>query len=84
MVIPEEEARRLLMKSEGLAWIKNRWVAVDPEKLKQTLDAYEKSRGMLATGEFSFRDAMRIQLNPDLPRTCRSVTGFRTGKRHMA
>jgi non-specific serine/threonine protein kinase len=64
MVIPEEEARRLLMKSEGLAWIKNRWVAVDPEKLKQTLDAYEKSRDMLATGEFSFRDAMRIQLNP--------------------
>ena len=36
MVIPEEEARELLLKSEGLAWIKNRWVAVDPEKLKQT------------------------------------------------
>ena len=64
MVIPEEEARRLLLKSEGLAWIKNRWVAVDPEKLKQTLDAYEKSRDMIAAGEFSFRDAMRMQLNP--------------------
>jgi hypothetical protein len=64
MVIPEDEARRLLMKSEGLAWIKNRWVAVDPEKLKQTLDAYEKSRAMIAAGQFSFRDAMRMQLNP--------------------
>jgi non-specific serine/threonine protein kinase len=64
MVIPEDEARRLLMKSEGLAWIKNRWVAVDPEKLKQTLEAYEKSRDMLAAGEWSFRDAMRMQLNP--------------------
>ncbi|MBI4849748.1 MAG: DEAD/DEAH box helicase [Nitrospirae bacterium] len=63
-VIPEEEARRLLLKSEGLAWIKNRWVAVDPEKLKQTLDAYEKAREMIATGEFSFRDAMRMQLAP--------------------
>jgi non-specific serine/threonine protein kinase len=63
-VIPEEEARRLLLKSEGLAWIKNRWVAVDPEKLKQTIEAYEKSRDMIAAGEFSFRDAMRMQLNP--------------------
>ncbi|MEW6109679.1 MAG: DEAD/DEAH box helicase [Nitrospirota bacterium] len=64
VIIPEEEARRLLLKSEGLAWIKNRWVAVDAEKLKQTLDAYEKSRDMIAAGEFSFRDAMRMQLNP--------------------
>jgi superfamily II DNA or RNA helicase len=64
MVIPEEEARRMLLKSEGLAWIKNRWVAVDPEKLKQTLDAYEKARGMIEAGEFSFRDAMRMQLDP--------------------
>jgi len=64
MVIPEEEARQMLLKSEGLAWIKNRWVAVDPEKLKQTLEAYEKSRDMIAAGEFSFKDAMRMQLNP--------------------
>ncbi|MGD0886801.1 MAG: DEAD/DEAH box helicase [Thermodesulfovibrionales bacterium] len=64
MVIPEEEARRLLLKSEGLAWIKNRWVAVDPEKLKQTLDAYEKARDMITAGEVSFRDAMRMQLDP--------------------
>ena len=64
MVITEEEARRLLLKSEGLAWIKNKWVAVDPEKLKQTLAAYERSREMMATGDFSFRDAMRMQLNP--------------------
>jgi superfamily II DNA or RNA helicase len=64
MVIPEEEARRMLLKSEGLAWIKNRWVVVDPEKLKQTLNAYEKARGMIEAGEFSFRDAMRMQLDP--------------------
>lgn len=64
MVITEEEARCLLLKSEGLAWIKNKWVAVDPEKLKQTLAAYETSQEMIATGDFSFRDAMRMQLNP--------------------
>lgn len=64
MAISEEEARQLLLKSEGLAWIKNKWVAVDPEKLKQTIEAYEKARGMMAAGEFSFRDAMRMQLDP--------------------
>jgi non-specific serine/threonine protein kinase len=64
MIIPEEEARQLLLKSEGLAWIKNRWVAVDPEKLKQTLEAYEKSRDLIEAGEFSFRDAMHMQLDP--------------------
>ncbi|OGW32881.1 MAG: helicase SNF2 [Nitrospirae bacterium GWC2_56_14] len=59
-----EEARRLLESSEGLALIRNRWVAVDPEKLRQTLDAYEKAR-MLADGEgLTFRDALRFQLNP--------------------
>ena len=30
--ISEEEARRLLAESDGLAFIKNRWVAVDREK----------------------------------------------------
>ena len=64
MVITEEEARSLLLKCEGLAWIKNKWVAVDPKKLKQTLAAYETSRDMIATGDFSLRDAMRMQLNP--------------------
>ncbi len=61
----EEEARRLLQASEGLAFIKNRWVAVDPEKLRQTLDAYEKARRMIKDGHFSLRDAMRMQLNPE-------------------
>ena len=63
--ISEEEARRLLQSSEGLAFIKNRWVAVDPEKLKQTLAAYEKARKMIEEGDFSLRDAMRMQLNPE-------------------
>ncbi len=69
--ISEEEARRLIQSSEGLAFIKNRWVAVDPERLQQTLAAYEKARKMIKEGNFSLRDALRMQLNPksilDLP-----------------
>ncbi len=60
----EEEARQLLQQSEGLAYIKNKWVAVDPEKLRQTLDAYEKAREMMDGGGLSLRDALRLQLNP--------------------
>ena len=72
-VISEEEARNLLLKSEGLALIKNKWVAVDTEKLEQALAAYKKSKKLIAAGELSFKDAMRMQLNP------RSALGFNDG-----
>ena len=58
------EARKLLQETEGLAFIKNKWVAVDAEKLEQTLDAYEKAKSMLESGEIRLRDALRMQLNP--------------------
>ncbi len=62
--ITEEEARQLIEEAEGLAFIKNKWVAVDPEKLKQTLEAYAKAREMADQG-VSIREAMRLQLNPE-------------------
>ena len=64
--ISEEEARRLLQQSEGLAFLKNKWVAVDPEKLKQTLAAYDKARELNTEEGISFRDAMRFSINPQL------------------
>ncbi|MDY6971325.1 MAG: DEAD/DEAH box helicase [Thermodesulfobacteriota bacterium] len=63
--ISEDEARRLLDESEGLAFIKNKWVAVDPEKLKLTLDAYEKAKKMMGMDGLSIRDALRLQLRPE-------------------
>ncbi len=63
--ISEAEARQLLAESEGLAFIKNRWVAVDREKLAQTLDAYEKAREMMEKEGLSLGDAMRMQLMPE-------------------
>lgn len=59
-----EEARGLLESAEGLALIKNRWVAVDPEKLRQTLDAYEKAREMAKREGLTFRDALRFHMDP--------------------
>jgi len=59
------EAKKLLLESEGLALIKNKWVAVDAEKLAQTLDAYEAAKAMLESGQIRMRDALRMQLHPE-------------------
>ena len=58
------EAKNLLQESEGLVFIKNRWVSVDSEKLKQTLDVYEKAKKIADNGDLTLRDAMRLHLNP--------------------
>jgi non-specific serine/threonine protein kinase len=57
------EARKLLAETEGLAFIKNKWIPVDHDKLKQTLAAYEKAKKLLKDG-LSIREAMQLQLNP--------------------
>jgi len=63
--ISEEEARRLLDESEGLAFIKGKWVEVDREKLEQTLRAYEKAQTLMAEEDLTLREAMRLQLDAD-------------------
>ena len=61
--ITAEEARRLIEEAEGMAFIKNKWVPVDPEKLKQALAAYEDARSLMKKG-LTLREALRLQLNP--------------------
>ena len=63
--ISSEEAARLLSQVDGLAFIKNKWVAVDREKLEQTLLAYEKARKLAEQGGLSLGEAMRLQLQSD-------------------
>jgi superfamily II DNA or RNA helicase len=63
--ISEEEARRLLEESEGLAFIKGKWIEVDREKLEQVLHAYEKARKLIAKEDLTLREAMRLQLDAD-------------------
>jgi non-specific serine/threonine protein kinase len=63
--ISDEEARRLLDESEGLAFIKGKWVEVDREKLEQTLRAYEKAQVLMAEEDLTLREAMRLQLDAD-------------------
>ena len=62
--LSREEIQQLLAQSEGLAFIKNKWVAVDPEKLKAVLTAHEKAAELAEKG-LSWLDAMRLQMNPE-------------------
>lgn len=62
--ISADEARRLLNESEGLVFLKNKWVAVDPEKLRQTLDAFEKACELNSEEGVTLLDAMRFSMNP--------------------
>jgi non-specific serine/threonine protein kinase len=61
--ISEQEARKLLAASEGLAFIKNKWVAVDHEKLRFALEVYKKSRKLIESGSFTLKDAFRLELD---------------------
>jgi len=62
--ITPEEAERLIAAGEGMAFIKNKWVRVDPEKLQEALRAYKQVRGLMEKG-LTLREAMRLQLQPD-------------------
>ncbi len=62
--ISVEEARALLDESAGLAFLKNRWVAVDPERLKKTLAAYDAACALNRNEGISLLEAMRLSLNP--------------------
>ena len=60
-VISEEEVRRILAESEGLAWIKGKWVEVDSRKLNQALKAFEQAKQAESEG-LTLKEAMRIQM----------------------
>ena len=60
-----DEAGRLLEAAEGLSFIKNKWVAVDPIRLEETLAAYERAEAMAKKGGLTLKEAMQLQLQPE-------------------
>ncbi len=57
-----DEVRRLLDEVEGLAFIKNKWVTVDREKLQETLSAYEEAQKLAEQKGLTLAEAIRLQL----------------------
>ncbi len=58
--ITPEEIQELLAQTEGLAFLKGKWVEVDHEALSQLLQSYERLARQ--SGSISFLDAMRLDL----------------------
>src|SRR5262249_41903392 len=63
------EIKRLLAHTEGLAFIRGRWVEIDTERLRRTLDHFEAIERRAAGEGLSFGEAMRLLagagLSPD-------------------
>ena len=54
------EIKRLLAHSDGLALIRGKWVEVDHERLRRTLDQFEAIERRAAIDGLSFGEAMRM------------------------
>src|SRR5712675_1651229 len=54
------EIKRLLAHSDGLVLIRGKWVEVDHERLRLTLDRFEANEGRAAADGLSFGEAMRM------------------------
>ena len=54
------EIRALLKGSDGLQFLRGRWVEVDRDKLKQLLDRFRQIETAAADGGLPFADAMRL------------------------
>jgi non-specific serine/threonine protein kinase len=54
------EIRALLKGSDGLQFLRGRWVEVNRDKLKQLLDRFRKIETAAADGGLPFADAMRL------------------------
>src|SRR5882757_4839528 len=54
------EIKRLLAQSDGLAFIRGKWVEVDPERLSRTLEQFEAIERRAASDGLSFGEAMRM------------------------
>ncbi len=63
--LSKAEIEDLLNQSQGLAWIKNRWIEVDQERLKKLLCAYEAAMESVGERELSITEALQLQLHPE-------------------
>jgi superfamily II DNA or RNA helicase len=54
------EIRRLLSSSEELALVRGKWVEIDPERLRRTLETFETIERRVHASGLSFGEAMRL------------------------
>lgn len=57
VVLTQADIKKLLAQTEGLAWLKGKWVEVDHARLRKLLAQMEENEG-----EISLMDALRMEL----------------------
>ena len=57
------EAKKLLSQTEGLAYLKGKWVALDKERLKQTIASLEQARKLMKQQGVTLSDALRMLMS---------------------
>ncbi len=62
-VLTPEEAEALLKQSEGLAFIKGKWIPVDHDQLRSTLDQWEQARQLAESNGITLGHAMKLLMN---------------------
>ncbi|MBI4564902.1 MAG: DEAD/DEAH box helicase [Planctomycetes bacterium] len=58
--LSQEEAAQVLASSEGLVFLKGRWVEIDREKLQSALDHWKRVERQIGTDGVSFIEGMRL------------------------
>ena len=58
--VSETDIRRLLERAETLVFIKGKWVPVDLESLRKTLEDFKAAKKEAVQGNISFADALRL------------------------
>jgi non-specific serine/threonine protein kinase len=64
--LSKAEMQRLLAQSEGLAFMRGKWIEVDQERLARTLERFEAIERRAADEGLSFSEAMRLLAGADI------------------
>jgi superfamily II DNA or RNA helicase len=64
--LSKTEMRRLLAQSEGLVFMRGKWVEIDHERLARTLKRFEEIERRAADEGLSFGEAMRLLAGADI------------------
>ncbi len=58
--LTEEEIEKILNSRSHLVTLKGRWVEIDPEKLQQVLEQWQRAQSAASTGALTFLQGMRM------------------------
>jgi len=58
------EAKKLLAQTEGLVWLKGKWVTLDKDKLKQTIASLDEAKRLMHSRGVTLSEALRMLMSP--------------------